>query len=111
MNIFQETKLWLVEHLLLAKDALHIYVALILFFGVALAFRWRIGGWKPWAVVLAAALAGEAWDIVDTARAGIPQLPWENLKDIWNTLFWPIAITALARWTRVFEREGSGDRF
>jgi hypothetical protein len=27
-----------------------------------------------------------------------------NLKDIWNTLFWPTALLILARTTRIFER-------
>jgi len=59
MSALQETKLWLVGHTGLAKDALHIYVALFLCLGSALAFRWRLSSWKPWLVVLAAALIGE----------------------------------------------------
>ncbi|RYG22378.1 MAG: hypothetical protein EON93_25230, partial [Burkholderiales bacterium] len=63
MSPLQASKLWLIEHVHLAKDALHIYVALLLLFGVALAFKWSLRNWKPWAVVLAAALIGEAWDL------------------------------------------------
>jgi hypothetical protein len=66
MTAFQDSKLWLVSHVHLAKDALHIYVALIVFFGSMLIWRWRPGQWKPWLLVLAAAFAGEAWDIFDT---------------------------------------------
>ena len=42
MSALQTVKLWLVQHMHLAKDALHIYVALTLFFGSALLFGWRL---------------------------------------------------------------------
>lgn len=43
MTGFQQLKLWLASHLDLAKDALHIHVALIAFFGSMLLFGWRAG--------------------------------------------------------------------
>jgi hypothetical protein len=39
MSVFQETKILLVDTLGLSKDALHIYVSLIVFFGTAAIFR------------------------------------------------------------------------
>lgn len=52
--------------------------------------------------MLAAALAGEAWDIRDTL-AREDRVDWAaNGKDVWNTLFWPSAILLLARFTPVF---------
>ena len=104
MSALQTAKLWAVAHLGLAKDALHIYVALALFLGSAALFRWRIGGWKPIALVAAAALLGEAWDIRDRLVDGTPQYWRGNLHDVWNTLFWPAALWALARWTRILKR-------
>ncbi len=108
MNIppsaLQSVKLWLVGHVGLAKDALHIYVALTLFLGAALLFGWRVSSWKPWLVVLAAALAGEAWDIRDSLAYRTPLDLWSNWHDIWNTLFWPTAIMLIARTTRLFGR-------
>jgi hypothetical protein len=104
MSALQSAKLWLVHHLDLAKDALHIYVALTLFFGAALAFRWPLRSWKPWSVVLAAALAGEAWDLRDSLAYDTPIDLGANLKDVINTLFWPSLIMVLARTTRLFER-------
>lgn len=104
MTAFQDGKLWLVSHLHLAKDALHIYVALILFFGSMLIWRWRPGQWKPWLLVLAAALAGEAWDIFDTITCERKVYWAANWKDIWNTMFWPTAILLLARFTPIFRR-------
>ena len=105
MSPLQSAKLWLVQHVDLAKDALHIYVALGLFFGAALAFGWKVRNWKPLAVVLAAALVGEAWDLRDSAYYATPVNLWGNFKDVLNTLFWPSAIVLLARCTRVFERD------
>lgn len=102
MSPLQSAKLWLVQHVHLAKDALHIYVALGLFFGSALLFGWRLRSWRPWLVVLAAALIGEAWDIRDRQIGNIPQNYGANLHDIWNTLFWPTVIILLARRTKMF---------
>ena len=98
----QDVKLWLVGMTGLAKDALHIYVALTLFFGSALLFKWPVRSWKPWCVVLAAALAGEAWDIIDLAVNAVPLVLVGNAHDVWNTLFWPSAIVLLARSTTLF---------
>lgn len=104
MSSFQLAKYWLVVHLGLAKDALHIYVALILFFGSALLLGWKLTGWKPWTLVLAAVLTGEAWDVIDALRWGYRIRLGANVHDIWNTMFWPSAIVILARTTRVFRR-------
>lgn len=108
MSPLQSVKYWLTHHLVLAKDALHIYVGLTLFFGAALAFKWPLRSWKPWAVALTAALIGEAWDLRDSAVYHTRIDLWANWKDVWNTMFWPTAILLLARFTPLF---GSGDRF
>lgn len=98
----QQAKLWLMDHTLLARDALHIYVALILFFGTMLLFRRRLGDWLPWLVVLAAALIGEIWDIIDSILYE-QAINWSgSWKDLWNTMFWPTAILLLARHSRIF---------
>jgi hypothetical protein len=104
MSWLQSTKLVLVGSTGLAKDALHIYVALGLFFGSALLRRWPLTSWKPWSVVLAATICGEFWDIRDRAVEGIPQNWPGNWHDIWNTLFWPTAILILARTTKIMDR-------
>lgn len=102
MSPLQAVKYWLVGHLTLAKDALHIYVGLIVLFGVALIFRWPLRSWKPWAAVLAVALAGEIWDLRDSYVHQTPIRLWANWHDIWNTMFWPSAIVLLARFTPLF---------
>ena len=103
MSPFADGKLWLIEQLGLAKDALHIYVALTLFFGAVLVFGWRLSSWRPWLLVLVAALAGEIWDIRDRLVSGVPIDPRGTWHDLWNTLFWPSVILLLARRTRMFQ--------
>ena len=100
----QAVKLWLVQHVHLAKDALHIYVALILLFGSALLFGWRLASWRPWLLVAAVAVAGEVWDVRDSVTYGTPVVLSANVHDLWNTLFWPSVILLLARRTRVLTR-------
>lgn len=102
LSAFQTAKLWLTDHTGLAKDALHIYIGLLILFGSARLFKWRIGDWRPVMIVLAFALAGEAWDIRDVLVVnGKPDLP-ANWHDVWNTCFWPIALTLIARYTSLF---------
>jgi hypothetical protein len=104
VSALQEAKLWLVGHTGLAKDALHIHVALFLFFAVALVLGWKLSSWRPWLVVLAVTLLGEAWDIRDRIAHGIRLNLWGDWHDIWNTMFWPTMILLLARHTRVLRR-------
>ena len=100
----QDMKLLVMQFTGLEKDALHVYIGLLVFFGSALIFRWRVGGAGPLLVAVLFAAGGELWDIRDTLRAGMPtQWAW-HWHDVWNTLFWPVVITLLARWTRVFRR-------
>lgn len=104
MSPLQDAKLWLGANLGLAKDALHIYIALLLFFGSATIFRWPLRSWKPWLVVAVATIVGEAWDLYDSIAYDTPIRLAANAKDILNTLFWPTALMMLARWTRVLKR-------
>lgn len=104
MSALQATKLWLIGMTGLSKDALHVYVALILFFGSAMLFKWSLAGWRPWTVVLVAAVAGEAWDIRDRLVSAVAVDLAGDWHDIWNTMFWPSVILLLARYSRRFGR-------
>lgn len=104
MSALQSAKLYLAEMSYLGKDALHVYIGLIVFFGSAVLFRWSLHGWRPLIAVTAAALAGEIWDIIDRANDGVVQNFPANWHDIWNTLFWPVAIATLLSRTRIFAR-------
>jgi hypothetical protein len=103
MSAFQTGKMFLIDHIGLAKDALHIYVGLIAFFAVIAWRGWRIGEAKPLMIAILVALAGEAWDLRDSVVLKFPINLWENWHDIWNTAFWPTAMTLLARMTKVFK--------
>ena len=104
MSGFQLAKLWLVENLGMAKDALHICVGLLVFLLAAAIFRLPLRDGRLLVAVLAAALAGEVWDLFDSWRAG-RALRWDrNWHDVWLTLLWPAILFALARWTRLLRR-------
>jgi hypothetical protein len=98
---FQRAKLWIAASAGLPKDALHIYVGLTVFLVAAALLRDRLGSWRPLAAVVAAALAGEAWDVADTWGAGQTVAWARNWHDIWNTCFWPTVLFLLARYTRL----------
>ena len=91
MNQFQLAKMWLIDTLQLGKDALHIYVALLVFLGTCLLFGWKASQWKPWLCVLAVALAGEALDLGDDINPGDLIDVVASLKDLVNTLLPPTA--------------------
>ena len=102
MSTFQSLKLFLVGHLHLAKDALHIYVAVIAFLASCLLFGWRASHWKPLLVVLGLAIVGELWDFRDQLRFGDPVAPAAHLKDVLNTLAVPTLIWMAARYSEIF---------
>ena len=104
MSLLQEVKLLLLDHIGLAKDALHIYVGLLCFFGSALIRKWPLKSWKPWLVALIVVIIGEAWDLRDSVYYRTKVNLWGNWQDVWNTMFWPTIIMCLARWTKLFER-------
>lgn len=105
MSPFRQAKILITETTGLAEDALHIYVAVLVFLGSCLLFRWRATQWKPWLLVLLAALAGEGLDIRDQL-AGAQPIDWhESAKDLLNTLMVPTAILIAARFSRIFGRE------
>ena len=105
MSPFQEIKLLLVENLHLAKDALHIYIAVLVFFASCLLFGWRVSQLRPLLVVLIVALAGEAWDLRDELSYGELVRITAHVKDIVNTLAVPALLWILARFTQLFDRK------
>lgn len=104
MSMFQDFKILLVDTFGLSRDALHVYVGLIIFFGTALIFRLALRDIRPVLAVLLAACVGELWDIYDTEAVGAQQVYAGNWQDIWNTMFWPLVIMLLARFTGIMKR-------
>ena len=102
MSGLQDAKLLVMQATGLEKDALHVYIGLLAYFGSSLLFRWRVGDFRPLLFVALAAIGGEIWDGVDNMRASLP-IQWGGHRhDIWNTMFWPAMIVVLARTTRLF---------
>ena len=104
MSGFQQAKIWLADWAGLPKDALHIYVGLTVFLLAAALLRRPLRDWRPLAAVLLVALAGEAWDLIDTRRAGAAAAWARSWHDVWNTCFWPVVLFLLARYTRLLRR-------
>jgi cell shape-determining protein MreD len=104
MSPFQQFKIYLTQLAGLPKDALHIYVGLIVFFTAAIVLRAPLKSWKPIAAVILAAIAGEVWDVIDTLNIGGRPVWARNWHDIWNTSFWPAVLFLLARYTSVLKR-------
>jgi cell shape-determining protein MreD len=104
MSEFQQGKIWLMQLTGLPKDTLHVYVGLALFLLTAILLRRPLRSNLPIGVVILAALAGEAWDVLDTHMAG-RTIRWAwNWHDLWNTCFWPTILFLLARFTRVLKK-------
>jgi len=104
MSAFQHAKLWIMHMAGLPKDALHIYVGLLVFLAAAALTKRPLGSRVPILAVLLVALAGELWDVVDTINAHKRIFWWRNWHDVWNTMFWPTMLFLLARYTRVLRR-------
>ncbi|WP_209347775.1 hypothetical protein [Pontixanthobacter sp. CEM42] len=107
MSPLNDIKNFIVEFSGLAKDALHVYVALIVFLGACLIFRWRASEWKPLALVLAVVVIGEIIDIRDTITIEKRVLLGGHWHDIWNTMLAPTLLFVLARFSSVFERRAA----
>ena len=104
MSLLQTGKIAVMELTSLGKDALHVYVGLAVMLAVAILLKRSLSDWRPIVAVAFASIAGELWDLVDTfSHGGTPR--WSgNWKDIWNTMFWPLILFLLARFTRVLKR-------
>ena len=98
--------------MLLEKDALHIYAAVLIQLIAARWTRRTLGHLLPWNVVLAVELLNE---IVDLARGGEPRLmPWQvvsGVHDIVNTMILPTLLLILCRRApRLLDWRGEPDR-
>jgi cell shape-determining protein MreD len=95
----QSLKLSLVQLVGLSKDALHIYVGLIVFFVVAIVIAVRIErtSYLLLMAVIAVAILGELVDMRDDINS-LGVWRWRaSVHDVANTVFWPFVITLLVR--------------
>ncbi|AXQ21116.1 hypothetical protein BEN71_02955 [Acinetobacter wuhouensis] len=97
LSKFQEFKIYIVNFTDLARDALHIYAGLAVFFIVALIHKRQLK--STWAIitVICVAVGCELFDARDDL---INHGYWRvgaSMHDIINTCFWPVMIWLMAR--------------
>jgi hypothetical protein len=89
----------LAAELLIAKDALHIYLAFVIQIGAALILRKSLASWAPWLTVLAFELVNEGLDMWLGEEAHLKQWQFDGAKhDIVNTMILPTALLLLCRY-------------
>lgn len=97
LSNFQELKIYIVNFTDLARDALHIYAGLLVFFIVAFCHHRQLKSkFAIWAVILIA-VGCELFDARDDL---INHGYWRvgaSMHDIINTIFWPLVIWLMAR--------------
>jgi hypothetical protein len=88
----------------LGSDAFHIYVGLAVMLLAAIALKRSLADWRPIAIVALAAFAGPIWHVIDTfSHGGTPR--WHSdWRAVWHTMFWPLVLFALARFTKILKR-------
>jgi hypothetical protein len=102
-SVVQSIKLAIEATTGMGKDALHIYVGLIVFFTVSAVFKKPLRSMWPWLAVLAIAIGGELLDMRDDI-ASLGYWRWKaSLHDILNNQFWPTVIMLLVRFSGLFQ--------
>lgn len=107
MSTYQSFKLFLLEFIPLTRDAVHIYIGLVVLLVWVIGFRRPLGAWKNLIPVLAIALFMEAIDLYDDMQ-WIGHMRWSSsLHDIINTSLWPAVLVACARlgWLRMGSKD------
>ena len=79
----------------MSKDAVHIYIGLIVFFIYVVIFKKSLSSLKNLIPVLIVAVAMESFDLWDDFQS-LGHCRWlASLHDIINTIFWPFIIVLL----------------
>lgn len=93
-------KMWLEQTSGLDRDALHIYCAVAIQFGLAIFLRRGVASFWPWVAVLLAVLLNEYIDFqgVGTDAHQIERFRQASFHDIWNTMLLPTMLLIIARY-------------
>jgi hypothetical protein len=103
MSAFQSMKHEIVQFASLSKDALHVYVGMgIYLIGSALAQKGLRSAFAL-LLVLCLGVIGELLDGRDDIRLHGHWRVMASLHDLVNTVFWPLALWLLARYSRVMK--------
>jgi hypothetical protein len=103
MSAFQSMKHEIVHFVSLSKDALHIYVGIGAFVVASAFSRKGMRAVFPLVTVAVLAIAGELLDSRDDMRKLGRWRYLSSLHDIANTMFWPVALWLLARYSRIMK--------
>ena len=102
MNPLQQIRSALIEHMGLAANALHIYLAVFVFLGSCVLFKWKARQWQPWLAALAIAVIGELWGLRSSLSFDTPARLAANWKDLWNAMLIPTVMMLAARYSKIF---------
>jgi uncharacterized membrane protein YqgA involved in biofilm formation len=103
MSAFQSMKHEIVHVASLSKDALHIYVGITVFLVCAAFSHKGLRSIFPIIAVVVVAVLGEALDARDDLRKFGHWRFLSSLHDVLNTMFWPLVLWLLARYSRVMK--------
>jgi hypothetical protein len=96
----------------LQRDALHVHMALILYFAAMVVFRRSRRSRVPWLVVLGIEIANEIYDLrLNLGDTSTEYALQAGAKDLWNTMLWPTVILFVGRYTHLFRKHGPTDEF
>ena len=97
----------LAADLLIAKDALHIYLAFVIQVSAAAIFRKSLASGLPWLVVLLFELVNEGLDMWLGEELQLKQWQFDGAAhDLMNTMILPTALLLLCRYAPGLFRKG-----
>ncbi|MEO5705455.1 MAG: hypothetical protein ABIT10_13675 [Alteraurantiacibacter sp.] len=97
---FVELKEWLLGSFGQSHDAMHVHVGLAIFVGLLLVLRGKGSWWLPFSLLAALSLLAEVFDVIALLSVKSPIDPMESLRDVANTLVWPLVLSVLFTWHR-----------
>ena len=99
-SFYQSLKLQILQHVSLSKDAIHIYIGMIVFLIAIFLLNKRRIGWRCLIPVIVVAVFMEVMDLYDDLKSlGYPR--WgASVHDIVNTILWPSILTLLDKFIR-----------
>ena len=98
----QSVKLVILQLTGLSRDALHVYAGMFVLLLAAFVVRKCPRSFVPLLVVFSVAAGMEALDARDDLHVFGYWRVGANFHDIINTVFWPIVVFLLVRYTRLF---------
>ena len=104
---FYNLKHYIVELTGLERDALHIYIGIMVYVAVIALLRRYMRSSKAALLALIAVtvvtLIGEYLDLRQQVDFGLEMRFGDSIHDTINTCFWPYALYALGRWTTLLD--------